>query len=241
MEMLDLTLPTVAENLALDEALLDELECQESHAEVLRLWEADCPAVVVGRSSRVHDELDAEYCQRRELPVLRRTSGGGAVVVGPGCLMYALVLDLERRPELRSVDQAHRYVLKTMQAGLNRLGVAAQFCGTSDLACGASLRKISGNSLRLRQRALLYHGTLLYDADLELIERALRHPPRQPDYRRQRPHRQFLANLQIPAGDLRQALVAAWQPSGCRWHWPAHRVGQLVCERYSRPQWNLGR
>ena len=48
--------------------------------------------VVIGRSSRTADEVDLEYCRAEGIPVLRRCSGGAAVVVGPGCLMYSVVL-----------------------------------------------------------------------------------------------------------------------------------------------------
>ncbi|MGC3966164.1 MAG: hypothetical protein QM775_01965 [Pirellulales bacterium] len=65
--------------------------------------------------------------------------------------------------------------------------------GTSDLA--RSERKFSGNSLRCRREALLYHGTLLYDFPLDLVGTVLRTPPRMPDYREQRPHGAFVGNL----------------------------------------------
>jgi len=50
MRYLDLTLPSPAENLALDEALLEEAEASGRPTETLRLWEPRQPAVVVGRS-----------------------------------------------------------------------------------------------------------------------------------------------------------------------------------------------
>jgi lipoate-protein ligase A len=49
MKLLDLTLPTPAENLALDEALLDAAEAGELPDEVLRLWEFPQAVVVIGR------------------------------------------------------------------------------------------------------------------------------------------------------------------------------------------------
>ena len=100
MRYLDLTLPTPEENLALDEALLDEAELSEGPTETLRFWEAGGEMVVVGRSSVVDDEVRVEACRRAGVPILRRASGGAAVLAGPGCLMYAAVLDCRRRPEL---------------------------------------------------------------------------------------------------------------------------------------------
>src|SRR5687768_4381333 len=120
MYHLPLTLETPAANLALDEALLDAAEAGEVTGEVLRLWEPAAPFVVLGRSSPL-TEVDLEACRRDGVPVLRRSSGGGTVVAGPGCLMYAVVLDLERRPELRAIDRAHRWVLERLARRLSML------------------------------------------------------------------------------------------------------------------------
>ena len=59
MYLLDLTLPTPAENVALDEALLEAAEAGDCPS-VLRLWEPRETFVVVGRSSRVAEEV-AEF------------------------------------------------------------------------------------------------------------------------------------------------------------------------------------
>ena len=105
MRYLDLTLPTAAENLVLDEALLAIAETGGRPAETLRFWEAAATAVVVGRSSRLKDEVLLDACLLNRVPVLRRPSGGAAIVTGPGCLMYALVLSYEKRPELRPLQK----------------------------------------------------------------------------------------------------------------------------------------
>src|SRR3990172_2123148 len=104
MQRLLLTLDTPAQNLALDEALLDWLERDRSDREVLRIWGSPVPVVVVGRPSKLDQEVDQAACAERGIPILRRPSGGATVLIGPGCLMFALVLSCQRRPELRAVD-----------------------------------------------------------------------------------------------------------------------------------------
>src|SRR3954466_2606952 len=118
MLLLDLTLPTLQENLALDEALLDAAEAGERPAEVLRFWEPKRPLVVLGRSSQLQSEARLQECVSAGVPVLRRCSGGGAIVTGPGCLMYGIVLSYERHPELRAIDLAHRFVLGKVREAL---------------------------------------------------------------------------------------------------------------------------
>jgi lipoate---protein ligase len=236
MRYLDLTLPTAAENLALDEALLDEAEAAAQPTETLRLWESPRPLVVVGRSSQIDVEVRADECRRLGIPVLRRSSGGAAVVAGPGCLMYAVVLSYRQRPDLHVLSQAHRYVLDTLAAALAPLVSGVQYRGTSDLAIGQ--QKFSGNSARCRRDHFLYHGTLLYDFPLKLIGRCLAQPPRMPDYREGRPHETFVTNLPVNVEAIRHALISAWDAREPCENWPAERTAQLAAEKYKRPQWN---
>ncbi|HUY31707.1 MAG TPA: lipoate--protein ligase family protein [Pirellulales bacterium] len=236
MTYLDLTLPTPAENLALDEALLEQAEAAARSSECLRLWEPSEPMVIVGRSSQVAREVRMPACRERGIPVLRRGSGGAAVVTGPGCLMYAVVLDLRSRPELRAIDAAHRFVLETLVAGIGALAPGIAVRGTSDLALGD--RKFSGNSLRVKRDHLLYHGTLLYDFPLPLIELCLAPPSRQPCYRGGRSHGAFVTNLPVSGAELRRALLDAWSAMEPLSDWPADRTRTLALAKYARREWN---
>jgi lipoate-protein ligase A len=249
MQLVDLTLDSPEENLALDEALLEGAEQADQPRELLRLWESHVPMVVVGRSSQVNLEVNLSACQARGVRVLRRTSGGAAIVAGPGSLMYAVVLSYELRPALRSLDEAHRFVLETHLAALRPLAPQVARRGTSDLALqdaasGTSAAlKVSGNSVRCKRRHFLYHGTLLYDFDLSAIGELLLMPPRQPAYRQGRPHNTFVANLPIDRDALRGALVKTWdaKTADADWQWPHERVEQLVVSRYGLDAWNLQR
>ena len=117
--------------------------------DVLRLWEPKQFMVVVGNSSRLEDEVELDACARIGVPVLRRPSGGAAIVTGPGCLMYSLVLSYSNRPQLKSIDEAHRFVLETIAAALRPLVPSIRRAGISDLAMGDY--KFSGNSLRCKR------------------------------------------------------------------------------------------
>lgn len=236
MKLLDLTLDSPAENLALDEALLEQAE-SDGPQEVLRLWEPQSPLVVIGRSSKVAIEVQRERCAERGIPYLRRCSGGAAIVTGPGCLMYAVVLSYQLRPTLRVLDQAHDFVLTQVAAALRSLQLPVEQKGTSDLVIGET--KFSGNSLRCKRNHLLYHGTLLYDFPLPLIGECLGTPPRQPEYRRGREHDRFVVNLQTTGDALKDALKAQWQANVPLEDWPSDLTTQLVEQRYRQDEWNL--
>src|SRR5687767_5278911 len=121
MKLLDLTLPTPEENVALDEALLDAAEIGQLEDDVLRLWEPVQPMVVIGRSSRAAAEVDLDASLKFGVRVLRRASGGAAIVSGQGCLMYAAVLRYQGREQLRMLDEAHRHVLGIVGKAVGRL------------------------------------------------------------------------------------------------------------------------
>lgn len=243
MQHLKLTLPTPAENLALDEALLDAAEAGELADGVLRLWEMPQYCVILGRSSRADLEVNLPACRCDRVPVLRRSSGGGTVAIGPGCLQFSLVLDYRPHIPSRAVDLAHNYVLGRMAEILTPLIDNVSKAGTSDLVVASRTgpgsttaalvqHKISGNALRMKRNYFLYHGTLLYDFDLQRMGRLLRSPPRQPDYRASRDHHEFVVNLRVTRGELQRILLSGWNADQPLPDWPRQRVADLVRAKY---------
>jgi lipoate---protein ligase len=220
MHLIEFTAPTLQENLAFDEAMLeaaDQWSAEEkSFPDSLRLWEMPQACVILGRGSKI-DEANADRCRVDGVPILRRCSGGASVVAGPGCLMYSLVLSLERQPELREIDKAHRIVMGRMAVAVQSLVTDVELHGTCDLTI--RMQKISGNAVRYKRHAVLYHGTLLYDFPLEWISRYLAIPPRMPDYRQRRNHADFVRNVACDGSLLRQALIKVWDATG---DWLSH-------------------
>jgi lipoate-protein ligase A len=223
-------------NLALDEALL-----LDSDIDHLRFWEPANHFVVLGRSSSYTDEVAVDTCRELGVPILRRVSGGATIVTGPGCLMYAVVLDLRKRPELMDLTKAHRYVLGKMVEALGPIEPTTTIAGTSDLAfiCAGALRKFSGNSVRRVRNRLLYHGTLLYNFDLPIIGKLLRTAPRQPEYRTSRDHDAFVTNIQATRAQLIESIAATWRATPSDITQATHQQADaLVAEKYSQPSWH---
>ena len=230
------SLPTVQENLAMDEALVEvadrasESSTSEQSAsdfgvnnEVLRLWELASPCVVLGRASKWREEIRQAACERDGVPVLRRVSGGATIIAGPGCLMYSVLISYQHRPAWRALDVAHREVMNrirdAVQAATELFQLKLQIAidGTCDLTIGG--RKISGNAMRCKRNWMIYHGTIMYAMPLKLLSDYLQEPTRQPDYRMKRAHETFVANLLQPANgvlptafraELERQLVIQW-------------------------------
>src|SRR5205807_2005373 len=104
--------------------------------------------------------------------------------------------------------------------------------GTSDLAIAGL--KISGNAQQRKRTHLLHHGTLLYAFDVSRMAPYLKSPPRQPEYRAQREHAQFVRNVPLDAATLRDRLRQTWSATALLDAIPENTVRRLVEEKYSR-------
>ncbi len=239
MLFIDSTLPTVAANLAVEEALLELAEQGRWGQEYLRIWHADEVFAVIGRGSKYLQEVNGSACEDAGISVFRRISGGAAIVAGPGCLLYAVMLSLRHRPELQMVDVAHEFVMQEMVSALKPVAPHLTYAGTCDLVIDG--RKVSGNSLRVRREWLLYHGTLLLDMDLQNMDRFLNHPPREPEYRQHRQHHDFVANIGCAAEVASQLLQQQWRAEAGNVELPLEMTDELVKQKYTQDSWNKQR
>lgn len=231
MFFLDHTRAAPAENLALDEALL--LGGQE----VLRLWEWPTPAAVLGAGCLLTEDVEEERCAADGVPILRRASGGGTVLLGRGCLLFSLVLALDHAPEMAHIGASYRYILERIVSALGVPELHA--AGISDLALGSL--KVSGNAQQRKRTHLLHHGTLLYAFDGVQVTRYLRMPRRQPEYREQRPHGEFLGNLPLSRESLAERLRRAFAADEEGLAVPEELVRQLVATKYGLAEWTRRR
>jgi len=230
---LDHIFPDIASNLALDEALLLHAETQGG-GPVLRLWEPTGLAVVLGASGRRLDDVDVARCRADGVPVARRSSGGGTVVVGPGTLNVTVVLPADAAPGLDAVDTAQAYVLERTARALRRLDRAVGVKGHGDLTLGD--RKFAGSAQRRLRKFFLVHASLLYCFPIRLVTRYLHLPARQHAYRARRSHDEFLTNLEVPRDDLVAAVRSAWPTTGSA-AVPEGLVLQLLAEKFADPAW----
>jgi lipoate-protein ligase A len=234
VHLLDVTFASPAHNLACDEALLDELESGYG-APTLRFWESVTPFVVLGYANKIATEVNRAACERLRIPILRRSSGGGTVVQGFGCLNYTLTLPIEG--DTANITETNCFIMRRHRDALSTLlGKEIQIQGHTDLTLGGL--KFSGNAQRRKSRALLFHGSILHHFDLALIDEVLLHPSKEPEYRARRSHRDFLINLNIDPNSIKEALSKAWSATE-RATTPSHiRIEPHVRERFENPEWN---
>lgn len=236
MKYLDVKLTAPAENLACDEALLHFCESHRLPG-ALRLWESPKYFVVLGYSNKLAAEVHVEKCQSRDIPILRRFSGGGTVVQGPGCLNYTVVIPNRRLGDTLDVVAAFRFVLERhRQTIAELLAQDVEIAGISDLALDGV--KFSGNAQHRSREFTLFHGTFLIGFDLGLIEELLPIPTRQPDYRRARRHQDFITNIKVTAAELGAALKREWGVDEAPTRFDTSAIQRCVSARYGQAAWN---
>ncbi len=236
MRLIHYSHPDPAMNLALEEVLLDEVE-QGRQPDTLRFWESPVPFVVLGTAQVLGEEAHEEHCLADGVPIMRRCTAGGCVLQGPGSFNYALYLTYDSFPETASLHASYRFILGKVCAALATLGIEASHQGISDIAIGGL--KVSGNAQRRRRRALLHHGTLLYQADAVAISRYIREPADRPNYRGSRSHGEFVTALPATPEALASALSTVFGPCEASALSPEElfRAEELAREKYRQDAW----
>lgn len=148
-------------NLALEEILL-----RNRIDEYLILY-VNSPSVIIGKHQVAHMEADTEFVTVNRIPVIRRISGGGTVYHDSGNLNFTFILQGIKG---RQVD--FRKYTRPVIDFLAALGVDAKFEGKNDIRVNGV--KISGNAEHIFRERVLHHGTLLFDADIDMLKRSIR-------------------------------------------------------------------
>jgi len=212
MILRDISFHTPDENVLFDDLLLMRME-REGGGGFLRFWESPIPFIVLGRISRQDEDLWLDRVQLDRIPVIRRSSGGGTVLQGPGCLNYSLIVPKDDDPEYADVNHSYRRILGKIIDGLAFEGLRVDFRPLSDmilLSATNEERKFSGNAQRRARHYFLHHGTILFDFNLKLMEQYLRIPEQMPEYRQGRPHSDFVTNMALPLTRIKKILMSAF-------------------------------
>lgn len=154
------------------------------------VWQPDDLYIVLGRSNQPEKSLRPENIAADAAPVIRRPSGGEAVILSPRTLVVAQVWPLSTSSQKEVFTLCNRLIIESLVAmgveGLNQKGI-------SDISVG--MRKIAGSAMHKARDRWFYHAVLNIAEPAGTIAWYLAHPPREPDYRQGRPHSEFVTNL----------------------------------------------
>lgn len=167
------------------------------------VWQPAAVCVVIGRGNSSAASVFLDRAAADGVAVVQRPSGGEAVVLSPRTLAVSAVHRAADQMASRRYFELFNGAAIRALAGLGVTGLSRR--GISDIALGD--RKILGSSIYRNRRQVLYHAVLNVAESPELMERYLRPPGRQPDYRRDRSHRDFVTSLAAAGYALSMAAL----------------------------------
>jgi len=152
-------------NMAIDEALMETV----NQAPVLRIYGWRPPAVSVGYFQSMKEEVDLDKCNQNGVDVVRRLTGGGAVLHD-----FELTYSFITKDYPQNVMESYAWICDAVVISINRLGFDAHFVPLNDIIIGD--KKVSGNAQTRRHGILLQHGTLLLGVDIDKMFSLLKVP-----------------------------------------------------------------
>ncbi len=236
LELVNLSFQDPAENLAFDEVLFDL--CEEERPDgFLRFWEPQGYFVVLGYANNATTELHIDRCRQRGIPILRRCTGGGTVVQGPGCLNYSLVLPYAHHRALAGITSTNSFIMQRLASALRPCLPASivRVEGDSDLVIDGL--KVAGSAQRRGKKSILFHGVLLLSFRIGILEELLPMPSREPGYRARRNHGDFVRNLGLSPQVVQEAVATEWSAITGKMEIPHERIQRLAQEKYASDEW----
>lgn len=168
------------QNMAIDEALLQEFKVEDMPILRFYTWEK---ALSFGRFSKVEKSVNIALLKQRNIQYVRRLSGGGTLVHDHD-LSYALILPRAFVKE-RGVKESYRFLCKFLIKLYEKLGLNARFssdlninrknsniclAGFEDYDIVIDNMKIGGNAQRYVKDAFIQHGSIPISYDISAFE-----------------------------------------------------------------------
>jgi lipoate-protein ligase A len=151
-----------AYNFAFEEYVIDTLG---KGNKILSIWQAD-NTVMLGRYQLAQNEINNVKQSVINPTVVRRSTGGGTIYTDSGTLLFTAIIPVN---DVETIDFA--LICKPFVNALKKLGLAASLGGRNDILIDG--KKVSGNAQTVRNGYLCAHGSLLYNADLEVLSEIL--------------------------------------------------------------------
>ncbi|MBQ9400090.1 MAG: lipoate--protein ligase family protein [Bacteroidales bacterium] len=173
------------------------------------IWQSR-PTVIFGRNQDMEAEVNIEYCRSHGIEMYRRKSGGGCVYSDEGNIMLSCIT------RTTDVTLAFRDYLRQLCEALQGLGLDAVSTAHNDVLVGGA--KVSGNAFFARKGSGIVHGTLLYDSDFSVLEKAITPSRQKLESHGIKSVRQRVANLKdlglrLSVEELKAALAAHFTDS----------------------------
>lgn len=146
-------------NFALEEYLLTQKDFDDD--EIFLFWRTN-PTIMVGRYQNTYSEINEKYVKENNINLVRRNSGGGTIYTDMGAWQFTFI-DKNYKEKGISFDKFTGPIVKALQ----KQDVDAHFNSRNDLLIGN--RKFSGNAQYRKDNAILHHGSILFNTDIQAM------------------------------------------------------------------------
>ena len=211
----------------------------------IALVSPDRPYLCIGYHQELDKEIDLEYCRSRDLPVLRREVGGGAVYLDDGQLFVQWIFHRENLP--RRVEEIYRAFIGPLVETYRALGIEAHHRPLNDILVGD--RKIGGTGIAAIGQAMVVVGSLMFDFDIETMARALRVSSEKMRDKVHQSLRDYMTTIKrelgqappreavksILTGKLREALEVELEPGHLTY--TERKTVEALNRRFQSPRW----
>ena len=226
-------------NLALEEYVFEKMPRDR---EYFLTWRND-NAIIVGRHQNTAAEINEEFVKEKNIKVVRRLSGGGAVYHDLGNLNFTFIVDAQpgQKVDLRKFCQP---IADTLCA----LGAKAEVDGRNDILIDGM--KVSGNAQYVRQGRVMHHGTILFDSDMTVLSQALRPDPAKAQAKGVKSVRSRVTNVRqclsrnMTIEQFRDALSGSLMAGGFEKYELTQAdiaaIQEIQSKRYDQWAWNYG-
>lgn len=226
-------------NLALEEYVFEKMPRDR---EYFLTWRND-NAIIIGRHQNTAAEINEEFVKEKNIKVVRRMSGGGAVYHDLGNLNFTFIVDAlpGQKVDLRKFCQP---IADTLCA----LGANATVDGRNDILIDGM--KVSGNAQYVRQGRVMHHGTILFDSDMSVLGQALRPDPAKAQAKGVKSVRSRVTNVRPCLGkdmtleEFRAALAGSLMTGGFEKYeltdGDIAAIEEIRKQRYATREWNYG-
>jgi lipoate-protein ligase A len=163
------------------------------------VWVPDRIYIVLGRANQLEDSVMTEQARNDGVEILKRPSGGETVLLSPGMLVLSYKFFCGNKIRIHDY---FKIINSMIISALEDYGIMnLQLKGISDIAIGD--KKIMGSSMYKKNDMGFYHAVLNVSESVQLIEKYLKHPKREPDYRKGRSHDEFVTSLSREGYDFK--------------------------------------
>ena len=170
--------------MAIDETLLNSV-INGNSPNTIRFYQWNPTTASIGKHQSFSAEIDEKATKSHKVDIVRRISGGGAVLhEALGEITYAVICHLEDLPKIEktqhifedSISNRYKVILEALACGIEELGMSINIGKIHCPALFTDGKKISGNAQIIRKNVLLQHGTILLKVFPERMYEILRAP-----------------------------------------------------------------